>query len=62
MAIWYEDAEVTISSSSQTIELEHTGFGIYRDVNDELHIETLGEYFLEVKRPGGLIYTDSEDS
>lgn len=54
---FHDDAEVSISSEGQKIKLEYRGNGIYRDVNNELHIEPLGTYLLEVKRPGNRLYT-----
>ncbi|MBL7961611.1 hypothetical protein JNL27_15360 [bacterium] len=57
--IYHEDAEVTISSETQSVKLQHVGYGTYRDVNNALHIEALKEYMLEVKRPGNRLYTAS---
>lgn len=55
--IYHDDAGVTISSETQSVKLEPVGYGIYRDVNNELHIESLKTYSLEVKRPGNRLYT-----
>lgn len=54
----YDDAEVIITSPGQIVNLEHTGFGIYRDVNNELRVSQLQEYHIEIKRPNGIVYTD----
>lgn len=54
---YHEDAEVYISSATQKIKLEHTGFGVYRDVGNELHIEANKSYELEVIRPHGRYYS-----
>ncbi len=55
---FYDDAEVFITSKDQLVQLQHTGFGIYRDVKNELNIKQLNEYSLTVIRPGDIIYTD----
>jgi len=57
--IYHDDAEVHISSEMQNVKLTNTGFGVYRDVNNELHIEPLKRYTLDVLRPGNLHYSAS---
>ncbi|MEQ9423579.1 MAG: hypothetical protein RJQ09_04115 [Cyclobacteriaceae bacterium] len=57
-AIGYEDAEISISSETQTINLENVGSGIYRDVRNELRVSTGATYSLRIERPKDLVYTD----
>lgn len=56
---YHDDAEVYISSVSQKIKLVYTGFGVYRDIGNELHIEANKSYELEVIRPHGRYYSQS---
>ena len=54
---YHDDAQVIIKSDNQNIQLQYIGYGIYQDVNNELHVEPLKTYTLEVTRPGNRFYS-----
>lgn len=54
---YHDDATVIIKSENQSIALTWVGNGTYRDANNELHIEPLKKYTLEVRR-GNRFYSD----
>jgi len=53
---YHDDAQVFITSSGQTVELQNVGKGTYRDVSNALHISALQTCTLKVTRPGGKVY------
>ncbi|MBL7994492.1 hypothetical protein JNM05_03895 [bacterium] len=54
-----ESANVQISGNGQTITLTYVGHGIYRDVNNELHVMPNISYALNVEKSDGREFTAS---
>ncbi len=50
-------AEVRILSNGQNVKLTYTGFGVYRDLVNELKIKPLERYTLNVAKADGRIFT-----